>query len=111
MSERLARCGLKIRAEGCDSFPRGFMRMKRLRSWVPVLTVQGYIVLVREQVEPQDEIWIIGGSSVPILLSRDSEDPSHFRVKGEVFLDGFMFGEVRESASDIEEQCLQIRLI
>lgn len=63
-------------------------------SWEPFVTKQGYIGLAREHCSVKDEIWIIGGCSVPILLSPKAESPSHYEVRGELFLDGFMFGEV-----------------
>ncbi|KAH9204700.1 hypothetical protein DL95DRAFT_495044 [Leptodontidium sp. 2 PMI_412] len=72
-----------------------FMGMKRLMSWEPFVTEQGYIGLAREKCSVGDEIWIIGGCSVPILLSTKAESPSsHYEVRGETFLDGFMFGEI-----------------
>ncbi|KAI1874881.1 uncharacterized protein JN550_002310 [Neoarthrinium moseri] len=69
---------------------RGFARMKRLSSWRPFITVKGYIGLAREEGHVDDEIWIIGGCSVPVLLSSADQR----EVRGEVFLDGFMFGEI-----------------
>jgi hypothetical protein len=71
-----------------------FQGMRRLMSWEPFVTEQGYIGLAREKCSVGDEIWIIGGCSVPILLSTKAESPSHYEVRGETFLDGFMFGEI-----------------
>lgn len=73
-----------------------FMRMIRLMSWEPFVTEQGYMGLARENCSVGDEIWILGGCSVPILLSQKAESPSphHHEVRGEIFLDGFMFGEI-----------------
>ena len=68
--------------------------MKRLMSWEPFISEQGYIGLAREKCSVGDEIWIIGGCNVPILLSPKAERSSHYEVRGETFLDGFMFGEV-----------------
>lgn len=90
---------LESRGLGCNStcLPKGtkmFQKMRRLMSWEPFVTEQGYIGLAREKCSVGDEIWIIGGCSVPILLSTKAESPSHYEVRGETFLDGFMFGEI-----------------
>ncbi|KAI3319703.1 heterokaryon incompatibility protein-domain-containing protein [Xylariaceae sp. AK1471] len=79
---------------------KGFMRMKRLLSWQPFITQRGYIGLAREKCSVDDEIWIIGGCSVPILLSQTAKDEHNREVRGEVLLDGFMFGEITKDPSD-----------
>ncbi|EQL03971.1 Heterokaryon incompatibility [Ophiocordyceps sinensis CO18] len=70
-----------------------FMRMKRLLSWQPFITDRGCIGLAREQCSVGDEIWIVAGCSVPIVLSPSVEFEGRKQVRGESFLDGFMFGE------------------
>ncbi|EHK22880.1 uncharacterized protein TRIVIDRAFT_60299 [Trichoderma virens Gv29-8] len=72
---------------------RVFMGAKRLMPWEPFITGRGYIGLAREQSRVGNEIWLVGGCSVPLLLSPQTENPGFFEVNGEVFLDGFMFGE------------------
>ncbi|KAH6675115.1 heterokaryon incompatibility protein-domain-containing protein [Halenospora varia] len=94
LGEQLEQHGLGRNSAGQANGTKRFMRMNRLMSWEPFVTEQGYIGLAREKCSVGDEIWIIGGCNVPILLSPKAESPSHYEVRGEIFLDGFMFGEI-----------------
>lgn len=94
LGKQLEQQGLGRKRESQENSKQSFIRMKRLMSWEPFVTKQGYIGLAREHCRVGDEVWIIGGCSVPILLSPKIENPSHYEVRGEVFLDGFMFGEI-----------------
>ncbi|OAQ61519.2 heterokaryon incompatibility protein (HET) domain-containing protein [Pochonia chlamydosporia 170] len=87
-------CGSRIPFEA--PYERSFIRMKRLLSWQPFVTEKGYFGLAREQCMVGDEIWLIAGCNVPITLSCPSKKQggSTMEVKGECFLDGFMFGEI-----------------
>ncbi|KAJ2986965.1 hypothetical protein NUW58_g4773 [Xylaria curta] len=102
LCKKLEGCGLTSEVIEHGSLHKRFMRMKRLMSWEPLITVQGYMGFAREQAEAGDEIWIIGGCSVPILLCRTTDNPPRYTVKGEIFLDGFMFGEA-ESRTFLEQ--------
>ncbi|KAL1872306.1 hypothetical protein VTK73DRAFT_1616 [Phialemonium thermophilum] len=93
LGRRLAEYGLEFTSGRSVDEPKTFIRMKRLISWEPFVTAKGYIGLAREQSCVGDEIWLVGGSSVPLLLSPQTDNTAYFKVKGEVFLDGFMFGE------------------
>ena len=74
--------------------------MKRLLSLEPFLTEHGYIGLARKGSSVGNETWVIAGCRTPILLSRQEENQSQYQVKGEVLLDGFMFGELQRSGLD-----------
>ncbi|KAK4071783.1 hypothetical protein Purlil1_13331 [Purpureocillium lilacinum] len=90
LGEQLASLGLESKlVGGCE---RSFMRMKRLLSWQPFTTERGYIGLAREQCMTGDEIWIVAGCSVPLVLSSGQE--GKMEVKGEAFIDKIMFGEM-----------------
>ncbi|KAH6655924.1 heterokaryon incompatibility protein-domain-containing protein [Truncatella angustata] len=93
LGRRLAEYGLKPNSASDGNGQKAFIRMKRLMSWDPFITKGGYIGLAREQCRVGDEIWLIGGCSVPLILSPQTENPGYYRVNGEVFIDGFMFGE------------------
>ncbi|KAI1131001.1 heterokaryon incompatibility protein-domain-containing protein [Nemania abortiva] len=93
LGNQLEERGLEYQVSQRDGL-KGFMRMKRLLSWQPFITERGYIGLAREQCGVGDEIWIISGCSVPVLLSPMTEDENNREVRGEVLLDGFMFGEI-----------------
>lgn len=56
--------------------------------------LEAYIGPAREKCSVGDEIWILGGCCVPVLLSPEAESQSNHEVRGETFLDGFMFGEI-----------------
>jgi hypothetical protein len=92
LGRRLAEYGLEPKSASVDG-QKAFVRMKRLISWVPFITEKGYIGLARQQSRVGDEVWIIGGCSVPLLLSPLTGSPGGFTVNGKIFLDGFMFGE------------------
>ncbi|KAH8891665.1 hypothetical protein GQ53DRAFT_865564 [Thozetella sp. PMI_491] len=110
LGRQLANYGLKPSSAGSADGEKAFMRMRRLMSWEPLVTERGYIGLAREQSRVGDEIWLIGGCSVPLLLSPQTVDTPCFKVKGEVFLDGFMFGEtMRMEGSDLcSVQCITL---
>ncbi|KAI3335352.1 hypothetical protein F4824DRAFT_489586 [Ustulina deusta] len=93
LGNQLEERGLKYQASQRDGL-KGFVRMKRLLSWQPFITKRGYIGLAREKCSVGDEIWIVSGCSVPVLLSPMAKNEHNREVRGEVLLDGFMFGEI-----------------
>ncbi len=95
LGRRLAGYGLEANSVDNGDGQKTLIRMKRLISWEPFVTERGYIGLAREHCRVGDEIWLVGGCSVPLLLSPQTGNVGDFRVNGEVFLDGFMFGEAR----------------
>ncbi|KAF5533293.1 het-6OR heterokaryon incompatibility (het-6OR allele) [Fusarium mexicanum] len=106
LCKRLETYGFKPKRSGTGPGQKAFIRMKRLVSWDPFITSKGYIGLGREGAAIGDEIRLIGGCSTPVLLSPSTEGPLRYEVKGEVFLDGFMFkgqfGESIQQDSKIE---------
>lgn len=106
LEEQLEQRGLGRNSASRANGTKRFMRMKRLMSWEPFVAEQGYIGLAREKCSVGDEIWIIGGCSVPILLFAKAESPSHYEVRGETFLDGFMFGEIMNTGRSIRRVTL-----
>ncbi|KAH7226808.1 hypothetical protein BKA60DRAFT_605075 [Fusarium oxysporum] len=98
LCKRLEAYGFKPKSSGTGPEQKAFIRMKRLVSWDPFITFKGYMGLGREGAAIGDEIWLIGGCSTPVLLSPSTGGPLRYEVKGEVFLDGFMFkGQFAES--------------
>ncbi|KAI1736379.1 heterokaryon incompatibility protein-domain-containing protein [Xylaria scruposa] len=91
LGNQLEERGLKYDIPQTDA-SKGIIRMKRLLSWQPFITQEGYIGLAREKCSVGDELWIVGGCSVPIILSPRGKDAHE--VLGEGLLDGFMFGEI-----------------
>ncbi|KAF5989255.1 het-6OR heterokaryon incompatibility (het-6OR allele) [Fusarium coicis] len=99
LCKRLEAYGFKPKSSGTGPGEKAFIRMKRLVSWDPFITSEGYMGLGREGAAIGDEVWLIGGCSTPILLSPSTVGPLRYEVKGEVFLDGFMFkGQFAESS-------------
>ncbi|CAM1500659.1 Fc.00g098210.m01.CDS01 [Cosmosporella sp. VM-42] len=94
LGRQLEEIGLGVGFKDEEGIAKSFMRMKRLLSWQPFVTEKGYIGLARDGSSAGDEIWIIAGSSVPIVLSPSVGDQRKKEVCGECFLDGFMFGEI-----------------
>ncbi|KAF6523021.1 hypothetical protein HZS61_014549 [Fusarium oxysporum f. sp. conglutinans] len=98
LCKRLEAYGFKPKSSGTGPEQKAFIRMKRLVSWDPFITFKGYMGLGREGAAIGDEIWLIGGCSTLVLLSPSTGGPLRYEVKGEVFLDGFMFkGQFAES--------------
>ncbi|KAH7241485.1 heterokaryon incompatibility protein-domain-containing protein [Fusarium tricinctum] len=91
LCKRLEAYGFKPNSNGRGPGQKTFIRMKRLAAWDPFITDKGYMGLGREGAAIGDEIWLIGGCSTPVLLSPNVDGPSRYEVKGETFLDGFMF--------------------
>ncbi|RBA13660.1 hypothetical protein FPRO05_02453 [Fusarium proliferatum] len=99
LCKRLEAYGFKPKSSGIGPGKKAFIRMKRLVSWDPFITSKGYMGLGREGAAIGDEIWLIGGCSTPLLLSPSTDGALRYGVKGEVFLDGFMFkGQFAESS-------------
>ncbi|KAL6819867.1 heterokaryon incompatibility domain-containing protein [Trichoderma camerunense] len=90
---------------------RVFMGMRRLTAWEPFITESSYIGLARGNSRVGDEIWLVGGCSVPLLLSPQTADPVGFKVNGEVFFDGFMFGEAMRMDEFGDTSVQQITLV
>lgn len=108
--DRVERCGVAFgdAEEGPEGKP--FVAMKRLESWEPFITEEGYIGLAREGSCVGDEVWVIGGCRTPVLLSpREAPvlEAFHYHVKGEVFLDGFMFGELLGGESGARDSSIK----
>ncbi|CAH0057916.1 unnamed protein product [Clonostachys solani] len=69
------------------------------------LTEEGYLGIASREILERDEIFILPGSSVPIVLRPTSlpnsvrDENTHYKVVGDCFIHGFMDGEVVNSAS------------
>ncbi|KAL7916586.1 heterokaryon incompatibility domain-containing protein [Trichoderma velutinum] len=111
LGRRLAEYGLKPKNSTDLEGERVFLRMKRLTAWEPFITESGYIGLARGNSCVGDEIWLVGGCSVPLLLSPQRGDPVNYQVNGEVFFDGFMFGEAMRMDEFGDSSVQQITLV
>ncbi|TID14357.1 HET-domain-containing protein [Venturia nashicola] len=70
-----------------------------------VQTEKEYMGLVSGKVERGDQIWLLKGSKVPVVL-RKKDEKSEYEVVGDAYVHGVMYGEAFD-----EEQCEQIVLI
>ncbi|KAH6876399.1 heterokaryon incompatibility protein-domain-containing protein [Thelonectria olida] len=112
LGRQLEELGLGSRLSDKDGSQRPFIRMKRLLSWQPFITEKGYIGLAREQCWAGDEIWVVAGCSVPIVLSRiDMNQNGKMEVKGECFIDGFMFGEISAGSTRDTHKLEKVTLV
>lgn len=73
------------------------------RTFVP--TEKRYMGLVSGQVKVGDQIWLLKGSKVPIVL-RKCENNETWIVIGDAYIHGIMYGEAFE-----EDKCEQIVLV
>jgi hypothetical protein len=55
--------------------------------------VSGRIGLAPPYTKPRDRIVVVFGCSSPLLLEEASDRSGHFRIRGEAYMHGFMFGE------------------
>ncbi|KAI1028495.1 hypothetical protein LB503_002587 [Fusarium chuoi] len=111
LCERLETYGFKPKSSGTGPGQKAFIRMKRLVSWDPFITSKGYMGLGREGATIDDEIWLVGGCSTPVLLSPSTGSALQYEVKGEVFLDGFMFKGQLAGSSHQESKAERITLV
>ncbi|KAK4080919.1 hypothetical protein Trihar35433_2024 [Trichoderma harzianum] len=111
LGRQLAEYGLKPKNATNLEGERVFMGMRRLTAWEPFITERGYIGLARGNSRVGDEIWLVGGCSVPLLLSPQTGDTVGFKVNGEVFFDGFMFGEAMRMDEFGDTSVQQITLV
>jgi Heterokaryon incompatibility protein (HET) len=57
------------------------------------VTSSGYLGLASEGVKAGDSVTLLMGGDVPFLLRRRSRKPTHFRLVGEAYVHGIMYGE------------------
>ena len=56
-------------------------------------TVGGHLGVVRAAAQLDDEVWIVRGSRLPVVLRKSSEREGHYRVLGVAYVHGCMNGE------------------
>ncbi|KAJ4177927.1 hypothetical protein NW767_014982 [Fusarium falciforme] len=59
----------------------------------PVLTTTGYLGLALRSTRVGDEIWILAGCPMPVVLRKVESDINAYRLIGEVYVHGIMHGE------------------
>jgi hypothetical protein len=65
------------------------------------LTKNGYLGVGSESLTVHDSVWIIAGSSIPLVL-REAE-PGKFKLVGGVYVHGFMNGQAMERDPTLED--------
>lgn len=76
-----------------------------LRKKKVFLTEEGYLGIASREIRDQDEIFILPGSAVPIVLrpinlnNSVKDEKAHYKVVGDCFIHGFMDGEAINNAS------------
>ncbi|KAI1748283.1 hypothetical protein F4782DRAFT_551208 [Xylaria castorea] len=100
LGNQLEERGFKYQISQRDAL-KGFMRMKHLPSRQPFITEKGYIGLAREKCGIGDQLWIVGGCSVPIMLSPLANDAHNHEVRGEVLIDGLMFRKITKNPDNL----------
>ena len=92
LGERLRVCVFTAGDAERGATRKGFIRMKKLMSWVPFVTEGSYMGLSREGSSVRDDIWVVADCRTPVLLSLRGDNPSQYEAKGEVCFDGVMLG-------------------
>jgi len=62
-----------------------------------IVTKNGYMGLAPSWVEISDTLAILFGCNVPVLLGKCTEDSTHFHLKGDCFVQGWMRGEMLDA--------------
>ena len=73
-------------------------RFKDTTEWMArrlITTNQGHIGMVSCRVQKGDQIWVLPGCSIPLVLKK-CEGKQSYQVIGECYLHGYMSGEVQE---------------
>lgn len=78
--------------EGSSTY-EGLLRLTLLIARRLVRTVRGYLCLTPVKAEVGDRIMVVKGCSTPLVLRRVNETPDTFKVIGDVYVHGVMFGE------------------
>jgi len=65
----------------------------RVVDMVPGFSIGGSFLTVPRGTEPDDEIWIISGCRLPVILRRSQERPGMHRLMGTCYAEGIMMGE------------------
>lgn len=66
-----------------------------------VFTQDGWLAVAPMSAEAGDEIWILGGSTVPVVLRRVSE--GRYRLVGQGYMYGVMHGEAVVGVEKLED--------
>ena len=67
---------------------------------------KGYLGIGAKALQPEDEVWIIGGADTPMLFRKHAN--GLYRLVGEAYVHGVMYGEAVQS--DVQERLQQIAL-
>jgi hypothetical protein len=92
-----------LRENAWDHQVTSFIRDRRL-----FLTVGDLLCLGPKEAESSDEVWIVRGSRVPIVLRRVGDGLS-YQLIGEVYVHGVMYGEALTGLS--EQQFTDLKLL
>lgn len=76
-----------------------------------VITKNGFMGLAPSWVEVGDTLAILFGCNVPVLLSKCKEDSTHFHLKGDCFVQGWMRGEMLDAYGDDKDEKLVEKVV
>ncbi|KAF6832438.1 heterokaryon incompatibility protein [Colletotrichum musicola] len=93
-----------LRQNAWDHGVTGYTKERRL-----FLTDGGLLCLGPQEVERGDEVWIVRGSRVPMLLRKAEETEESYRLVGETYVHGAMYGEA--VTEEVERQFAPVRLV
>jgi hypothetical protein len=76
-----------------------------------IVTNNEFIGLAPSWVEVGDTLAILFGCNVPVLLRKCTEDSTHFHLKGDCFVQGWMRGEILGSFGDLTDEEIVDRVV
>jgi hypothetical protein len=62
----------------------------------------GYIGLVPTLSEPEDQVWVIRGCRVPLVIRESSSRPGYLQIVGASYVHGIMDGEAFNIGEDFQ---------
>lgn len=84
-------------------FVDDFDMMKEFREWtrivscryelLPACTQRGYVGLVPQATKSKDQVWVVSGCELPLVLRESLARPGYFRLVGACYMHGVMDGE------------------
>ncbi|KAE9364238.1 hypothetical protein N431DRAFT_304654, partial [Stipitochalara longipes BDJ] len=69
-----------------------------------IITKNGFMGLAPLWVEVGDTLAILFGCNVPVVLAKCTEASTHFHLKGDCFVQGWMRGEILDALGSITDE-------
>jgi hypothetical protein len=76
-----------------------------------IVTKNGFMGLAPAGVDVGDTLAILFGCNVPVLLSKCAKNLTHFHLKGDCFVQGWMRGEIFDALGNATDEEIVARVV